>query len=76
MMGYIWLDILESLFEVNSPLNPPRTHAEVVAAEVHASHERQHSGVRHRAGWSLHDDHVDDEDARAPRYETLSSVFR
>lgn len=28
---------------------PGGTHAEVVAAEVHASHERQHPGVRHRA---------------------------
>lgn len=28
---------------------PGCTHAEVVAAEVHASHERQHPGVRHRA---------------------------
>lgn len=28
---------------------PGGTHAEVVAAEVDASHERQHPGVRHRA---------------------------
>lgn len=28
------------------------THAKVIAAKVHASYERQHPGVRHRAYWS------------------------